>query len=69
VSEAPDSLVLRFLRRIDGMVDRLALDVTDLKTRMTLAGRHLAGLAGQHGGLSARIDRIERRLDLPEASR
>jgi predicted nucleic acid-binding Zn-ribbon protein len=76
MSEDVDSLVLRYLRRIDEKVDRLAADVADLKVRMTLVEQQLAGMAGQYAGLSARIDRIElrlerieRRLDLAETPR
>ena len=35
MSEEPDNLVLVYLRRIDGKIDRLIEDVQDLKHRVT----------------------------------
>jgi hypothetical protein len=66
-----DNLVLVYLRRIDGKIDRLTEDVQDLKHRVTSleapGGQHPLG----HGGddhadrrIEIRLDRIERRLDL-----
>ena len=49
----PDNLILVYLRRIDGKVDRLAEDVRELKTRIT--------------SVEERLDHIERRLDLADS--
>ena len=35
MSEEPDNLILVYLRRIDGKIDRLTDDVQDLKHRVT----------------------------------
>ena len=71
MSDQPDDLVLRMLRRMDVKLDRLADDVGDLKLRMSSVeaelGRVHIGLAGVHSRMDrmeVRFDRIERRLDL-----
>jgi site-specific recombinase len=67
MSEEVESLVLRYLRRIDEKVDRLAGDVSDLKLRMTNCEQQIAALSamasGQYASVSTRLDRIEARLD------
>lgn len=75
MTDAPESLILRYLRQIDQKVDRVIEDVHDLKVRMTAVEESLAGiyqnLAGVHRRIDrveARLDRIERRLDLAETS-
>ncbi len=44
MSEAPDNLVLVYLPRIDGKIDRLTEDVQDLKHRVTSLEGQVAGL-------------------------
>ncbi len=44
MSEAPDNLVLVYLPRIDGKIDRLTEDVQDLKNRVTSLEGQVAGL-------------------------
>jgi outer membrane murein-binding lipoprotein Lpp len=70
MSGEPDSLVLVYLRRIDGKIDRLIDDVQDLKHRVTSLEGQVAGLRsetasirGDMAAMSLRIDRIETRLD------
>ena len=46
MTEQPDNLVLRYLRRIDEKVDRLTEDVHDLKQRVTDVERRIEK---QHG--------------------
>lgn len=74
MSDEPDNLVLVYLRRIDGKVDRIAEDVRDLKIRMTSIERQIgelrvdiAGLAARQDRADDRLDRIERRVDLRDA--
>jgi chromosome segregation ATPase len=78
-----DSLVLEHLRHIRARVDQIADDVTDLKLRMSgLEGAMvLVKREVSHGDetdarqqmtldrLSARIERIERRLELADPTR
>ena len=67
-------LMLEHLKHIRGKVDVLALDVMDLKSRMTgmevQMGQVQVALAGQSqriDRMDERLFRIERRLDLVEA--
>ncbi len=64
MSDDPDSLVLRLLRRMDEKIDRIGADVADLKVRITSVEANLAALNGRMDRLDARVERIERRLDL-----
>jgi uncharacterized protein YigA (DUF484 family) len=73
MSNEPDNAVLRYLRRIDEKLDRLAEDVRDLKGRMTTLETQMGlvqmGLARQSehiDRMEIRLERIERRLDLIE---
>jgi ACT domain-containing protein len=66
-----ENLVLEQLRRIRGTVDRIELDVTDLKVRMSSMEQHQGQILTLLGSLSQRMDRldermgrVERRLDL-----
>jgi hypothetical protein len=52
--------VLRYLRDIDGKLDRLQVGVNDLQSRVTVNSRL--------DRFEARLDRIERRLGLCKAS-
>jgi phage shock protein A len=77
MAEEPDSIVLRYLRRMDEKIDRLAEDVRELKLRMTTVEQQVAQLAATEAShyastalrmdrLESRLERIERRLDLVE---
>jgi hypothetical protein len=79
MSDQPENLMLIYLRRLDSKMDSLAQDMTDVKHRMTavevqLGGMasteqsHYASLATRLDRHDARLERIERRLDLAEAS-
>lgn len=67
MAEEPDSLVLRYLRRIDEKLDRLTEDVQDLKIRMTAVEEGLVGVHRRMDRLEARVERIEKRLDLVDS--
>ena len=78
MSDAPDSLILVYLRRVDAKLDRLGEDVRDLRTRVSAVEsglnavrRDLVVLAEADARLQVsvdrqgeRLDRIERRLEL-----
>jgi hypothetical protein len=79
MSDQPENLTLIFLRRLDSKMDSLSQDIADLKHRMTAVGIQLGSMASteqiHHASLAmrldrhdARLERIERRLDLAEAS-
>jgi chromosome segregation ATPase len=68
--DEPDSLILRYLRRIDERQERLAEDMADVKLRLTSLESsvsrvqgELASIHADFAGQSKRIDRIEQRLD------
>jgi len=66
-------VVLEHLKRIRASQDRMELDLTDLKVRMSAVGGALAHMATQMAAQGVRLDRfderlnrIERRLELAE---
>jgi len=78
MEDEPDSLVLRYLRRIDESVGQLRDDMREVKFRLTsvevavanlasMEMSHYATTADRLDRLTARVERIERRLDLQEA--
>jgi len=80
MGDEPDNLVLLFLRRIDGKIDALQRDVSELKQRVSAVEiglatvrRELGHLAETDARLQSSFDRlredvsrIQRRLDLAE---
>jgi D-serine deaminase-like pyridoxal phosphate-dependent protein len=73
VTDEPDSLTLRYLRRLDEKIDRLTDQVTDLSADVRGIKSHMAGFmqneVAQDGAIASIkqwLDRIERRLDLQE---
>jgi hypothetical protein len=77
MSEGPENLMLIYLRRLDEKIDRMAEDMREVKLRLTaletavgnLAATemsHYAIMADRTDRLTARIERIETRLDLRE---
>ncbi len=78
MSDAPENLILVYLRRIDTKVDLLADDVRDLKGRVSAVENGLIAVrrdlvllaeadARQQVAidrLGARVDRVDTRLDL-----
>ena len=75
MADEPDNMVLRYLRRIDQKVDNLTERVDDLTAEMRSVRLHMAGSAQDHlrhdtndASLRARVERIERRLDLQETA-
>ena len=67
ITDAPDSLALPYLRRIDENADRLTVDMQDLKHRMTALEIQVAGQSARLDRIEVRLDRIERRLELAPA--
>ncbi|NVO16460.1 MAG: hypothetical protein HXX10_20725 [Rhodoplanes sp.] len=67
MTDAPDSVVLVLLRRIDERTERMAQDLYDLKVPMTGVEEGLAGVNRRIDRLESRVERIERRLELSDA--
>jgi phage shock protein A len=67
MSDAPDNLILVYLRRMDAKIDTLTNDVGDLKRRMTAleiqAGQMIATEQTHYAAVTMRLDRVEDRLD------
>lgn len=66
--DAPDNVVLQYLRRLDETVSRIADDMQDLKHRMTALEIQVAGQSARMDRIEMRLERIERRLELAPAS-
>lgn len=66
MTEEPDSMILVYLRRLDGKMDRVIDEVSDLKVRMTNVEERLASVELSIAGTNRRIDRVEQRLDRVE---
>ncbi len=71
MTEETENLVLEMLRRIRGSMERMELDLMDIKSRMTSVEIVVGQMSGQLASQSLRLDRmeerigrIERRLDL-----
>jgi hypothetical protein len=59
----PDNVVVVYLRRIDEKADRVIDDVRDIKFRVTTLTKGKL-VSNAEDLVEARLDRIERRLDL-----
>lgn len=68
MANEPDSIVLALLRKIDQRTERMADDLQDLKVRVTAVAEGLAGVNRRLDRLEIRVDRIERRLELTDAT-
>ncbi len=73
MTDEPDSLTLRYLRRLDEKIDRQTDNVTDLSAGVRGIKAHMAGFmqneVAQDGAIASikeRLDRIERRPDVQE---
>ncbi|HEY4849116.1 MAG TPA: hypothetical protein VIH87_15350 [Methylocella sp.] len=72
--DSPDNLIFEYLRRLDTKLDRVIEDIGDLKIRMMTAVEagfaqgelSIAGVNRRIDRAEARLERIERRLDLVE---
>ncbi|KRQ03575.1 hypothetical protein [Bradyrhizobium manausense] len=68
MTDEPDNIVLALLRKIDQRTERMADDLQDLKVPVTATEEGLAGVKRRLDRLEIRVDRIERRLELTDAS-
>ena len=66
MSEEPENLVLRHLRRIDEKLDRVLDDQTEVKQRLWALEANGASLSRRLDRIDERVARIEKRLDLVE---
>jgi phage shock protein A len=73
MSDEPDNIVLRYLRRIDERLDRVDTSLQNLIARIGSVEEQVAGLRKDFVRLEVRVDqmddcmkRMERRLDLTD---
>lgn len=71
MTDEPDSLVLRYLRKLDERGDRVDERLTEITTELRSIKTHMAAFLqaelAQDGSIASiltRLDKIERRLDL-----
>ena len=68
MADEPDNIVLVMLRKIDQRTERMADDLQDLKVRVTAVEEGLAGVNRRLDRLEVRVERIEKRLELTDAT-
>jgi archaellum component FlaC len=68
MADEPDNIVLVMLRKIDQRTERMAEDLHDLKVRVTAVEEGLAGVNRRLDRLETRFERIEKRLELSDAT-
>jgi archaellum component FlaC len=68
MAKEPENVVLVMLRRIDERTERMADDLQDLKVRVTSVEEGLVGVNRRLDRLESRVERIERRLELTDAT-
>ena len=68
MADEPDNIVLAILRKIDQRTERMAEDLQDLKVRVTSVEEGLAGVNRRLDRLEIRVERIEKRLELTDAT-
>jgi archaellum component FlaC len=68
MADEPENIVLIMLRKIDQRTERMADDLQDLKLRMTAVEEGLAGVNRRLDRLEVRVERIEKRLELSDAT-
>ena len=64
MSDGPDNLVLALLRRMETKLDKLSLDMIEVKERLGFLEGSYASASRRIDQIDARLDRLERRLDL-----
>jgi hypothetical protein len=66
VTDIPENIVLVYLRRLGGKLDRVLDDIRDLRARITAAEEAIVGVSRRMERVEGRLDCIERRLDRVE---
>jgi uncharacterized protein Yka (UPF0111/DUF47 family) len=67
MSDQPTDLMLVLLRRMDGRLDELRVDMREVKERLGLLEQTGASISRRVDRIEDRLDRIERRLDIVPA--
>ena len=71
MSDEPDNIVLRYLRKLDERTERMEDNQKDMAADIRILKGHMAGFMqaeirqdGAMASMSERLDRIEKRLEL-----
>ena len=67
MSDSPDNLVLALLRRLDAKLDKVSSDMIEVKERLGFLEGSYANASRRIDQIDARLERLERRLDLVQA--
>jgi predicted nucleic acid-binding Zn-ribbon protein len=62
-----ENLILDHLRHMRGAIDGVREDMREVKTRLGILENQYASMSSRLDRLDARVERIERRLDLADA--
>jgi predicted nucleic acid-binding Zn-ribbon protein len=62
-----ENLILDHLRHMRSAIDGVREDMREVKTRLGILENQYASMSSRLDRLDARVERIERRLDLAEA--
>ena len=68
MTDEPDNIVLQYLRRIDTRFERVDDDLHGVKVRLIAVVEGMAGVHRRMDRSEARLEKIERRLDLVNSS-
>ena len=68
MADEPDNIVLAILGKIDQRTERMAEDLHDLKVRVTAVEEGLAAVNRRLDRLEIRVEPIEQRLELSDAT-
>ena len=64
MAEEPENLILQYLRKFDGVLQRVAEDVHEVKVRLTHVEENLTIVHRRLDRVEGRLERIEKRLEL-----
>ncbi|MEL7464869.1 MAG: hypothetical protein AAFN79_12420 [Pseudomonadota bacterium] len=74
MNDEPDSIVLRYLRRLDERTERMEGAMKDIAAELRIMKGHMAGFMqseqlqdGAMAEFADRLERVEKRLDITEA--
>ena len=67
MTDEPENLTLRYLRRISEQVDRLGDDMREVKSRLGALEEGQASLSRRLDRMGTDVAQIQRRLDLVDA--
>ena len=67
MSDQPENLMLIYLRRLDGKMDKLIDDMLEVKQRLGHLEGQYASISRRVDSLDIRLERVERRLEIVPA--